>query len=67
VLIQFTDEHVFREHPYTRAAHPAGKTLRRAAFRQLVAAEFAQLLDWYDSDIVHKSIITNKTFSSALL
>jgi hypothetical protein len=37
----------------------SGKTLRWVAFWQLVATEFAQLLDWYDSDVGHKSFITN--------
>jgi hypothetical protein len=41
---------------YTCVAKPAGKSLRRVACMQLVAAQDTELLNGYDTIIVHGSI-----------
>jgi hypothetical protein len=55
VLLQLSKKHLFREQPYTCTTQPGCKTRRRVTRRQLVAAQYAELLDRNDAIIVHRN------------
>ena len=51
--LHLSNEHLLMQKPYTRQAQPASKALRSVSLRQLIVAEHADQLDWYDSYIAH--------------
>ena len=56
MLLQLS-EHLLMQKLYTCAAQPTGKLLRRVTYVQLMAAQYAELLQGNNTIIGHRSVV----------